>query len=67
MKVSKKMANNELKYQHNLTFNSDETKEVYLIGSNSVNYFYVVKGEINVRISPVGAIKTLEFKNPRNR
>ena len=67
MKVSKKMANNELKYQHNLTFNSDETKEVYLIGSNSVNYFYVVKGEMNVRISPVGAIKTLEFKNPKNK
>lgn len=67
MKVSKKIANRELKYQHNLTFNSDETKEVYLIGSNSVNYFYVVNGEANVRISPVGSIKTLEFKNPKNK
>ena len=63
MKVSKKISTNELKYDYAITFNSNETKEVYLIGSNSANFFYVEKGNKNVRISPVGAIKTIILIN----
>ncbi|PDS26256.1 hypothetical protein [Flavobacterium branchiophilum] len=59
IKVSKKISKNELKYDNEITFNSNETKQVYLIGSNSANYFYVEKGNNNVQISPVGAIKTI--------
>ena len=65
-KVSEKISNNHLKYDHKLTFNTNETKEVYLIGSNSTNYFYVEKGNKNVKISPVGAIKTIELTNIKN-
>lgn len=61
--ISEKIANNNLKYQNKLTFNTNEIKEVYLIGSNSSNYFYVEKGNKNVQISPIGAIKSLEIIN----
>lgn len=62
-KVSQKIAKNDLKYDHILTHNSNEPKEIYLIGSNSANYFYVEKGNKNVKISPVVSIKSLEFSN----
>lgn len=60
-KVSDKIANNNLKYKHLITFSTDETKLIYLIGSNSSNLFYIEKGNKNVKISPVGAIKSIEF------
>jgi hypothetical protein len=63
IKVSNKISKNELNYNYAITFNTNETKEIYLIGSNSSNYFYVEKGNLNVRISPVGAIKTIILLN----
>jgi hypothetical protein len=62
-KVANKISNNELKYDYAMTFGNDETKEIYLIGSNSSNYFYVEKGSENVKISPTGAIKSIEITN----
>lgn len=59
--VSKKISNNEMKYDYALTFNTNEEKVVYLIGSNSANYFYVEKGSGNVRISPTTAIRLLNL------
>ena len=65
-KVAKKISNNELTYNYKMTFGDDQAKEIYLIGSNSSNYFYVEKGNKNVKISPVGSIKSLEItKNKR--
>jgi len=61
MKVSKRIATTNLEYTYKLTYNSDESKEIYLIGSNSANYFYVVKGNKNVQISPVGTVKIIEL------
>jgi hypothetical protein len=67
VKVSKKILKNKLEYTNKITFNSGETKDIYLIGSNSVNYFYTEKGNKNVIISPVGAVKSLEIiKMKRN-
>ncbi|NTS40326.1 hypothetical protein HRG84_05360 [Flavisolibacter sp. BT320] len=60
-KVADRIAANKLKYNHVLTYNTDESKQVYLIGSNSSNFFYVEEGNSNVKISPVGAIKTIEL------
>lgn len=60
-KVASKISNNELKYDYAITFGDGQTKEIYLIGSNSSNYFYVEKGNKNVKISPVGAIKSVEI------
>lgn len=65
IKVSKKIKNGNLKYEYLITYNSDETKEIYLIGSNSVNYFYVTKENNNVKITPVGSIKIVEFNNKK--
>jgi hypothetical protein len=61
--VSEKIASGNLQYNYVLTYNTNETKVVYLIGSNSANYFYVEKGYNNVKISPISAIKTIEFLN----
>lgn len=64
--ISERLKKDDLKYEHLLTFNTNETKEVYLIGSNSANYFYAVKGSQNIRISPIGAIKVVEVKSKTN-
>lgn len=62
--ISQDINNNDLEYQHSLTYiYSDKTVKISLIGANSVNYFYVEKGENNVKISPVTAIKSLEKLN----
>ena len=60
-KVASKISKNELKYNYEVTFGDGQTKEIYLIGSNSSNYFYVEKGNKNVKISPVGSIKSIEI------
>lgn len=62
-KVASKISNNELKYGYEITFGDGQTKEIYLIGSNSAYYFYVEKGNNNVKIAPVGAIKSVEITN----
>lgn len=62
-KVASKISNNELKYGYEITFGDNQTKEIYLIGSNSSYYFYVEKGNKNVKIAPVGAIKSVEITN----
>ena len=60
-KVSGAINANKIKYNHSITFSSNKTKLVYLIGSNSANIFYVEKGNKNVKISPIGAVETIEF------
>lgn len=60
-KVADNIANDNLNYKYSITFISNETKEVFLIGSNSANYFYVEKGSKNVKISPTSSIKVVEF------
>jgi hypothetical protein len=62
-KVSDKIAKNNLSYNCKMTYNTGEIKTIYLIGSNSINYFYAEKGNKNIKISPVGSIKTLELLN----
>ena len=58
--VSENLKNGKIEYNHIITFNSSEQKEIYLLGTNSMNYFYVEKGNNNVKISQIGAIKSLE-------
>jgi hypothetical protein len=63
--LSKRIKNGNLKFEKYgqiLTFNSGEKKEIYLINTNSQYYFYVVKGEKNIEISPIGAIQSLNVK-----
>jgi hypothetical protein len=66
-KVSDKIARNNLSYNYKITYNTGESKAIYLIGSNSANYFYTEKGNKNIKISPVGAIKILELQNTETK
>ena len=47
------------KYGQTLTFNSGEKKEIYLVNTNSLYYFYVVKGQKTVEISPISTIQSI--------
>lgn len=59
--VSKKIKSDKLEYDYKLNYNSGESEDIFIIGSNSVYYFYVSKGNKSVKIAPVGTIKDLEM------
>ncbi|MGC4042017.1 MAG: hypothetical protein QM710_14830 [Flavobacterium sp.] len=59
--LSGKIKKDKLHYDQKLNFNTGETKEIYLIDNNSTYYFYIVKGNKNVQIAPIGAIKNIEL------
>ncbi len=62
-KVAEKIAAKNIKYESSIAYNSsNEVKEIYLIGSNSLNYFYMEKGNNNIKITPVSSVKMIEFK-----
>ena len=63
--IAERNENGSLKYTTNLTFNTNEKDEVYLIGSNSANVFYYSKDNKNVKISPVLSIKSIEILNKK--
>lgn len=57
---------NKLSYQDKLYFNTGDSKNVYLIDSNSAYYFYIPEGSHNIEIAPVGSVKFFEMiKNKR--
>ncbi|MDA3614666.1 hypothetical protein [Polluticaenibacter yanchengensis] len=64
-KVVKKMNNNTIEYNRIFYFDKEEKEEVYMIGVNSSYYFYLTKGNNNIKISPVGAIKMVELANEK--
>jgi len=59
--LKKKINDATLKYNNTLNYGGGETEQVYLIGVNSEYYFYLAKGNNNIKISPVGAIKSMEL------
>lgn len=63
--IAERNESGSLKYTTNLTFNTNEKDEVYLIGSNSANVFYYSKDNKNVKISPVLSIKSIEILNKK--
>lgn len=65
-KVSSRLADGTLKYNNVLVFNSGESNEIYLLGSNSMNYFYIENGSKNVQISPISSVKKVKFLNNNN-
>lgn len=64
-KVAKKIQNNDLSYDYKFNFESDKQEEVFLINSNSSYYFYITKGNKNLKIAPVGSIKTIEVTSSK--
>ncbi|TDE18405.1 hypothetical protein [Dyadobacter psychrotolerans] len=63
MKMVKKIKTNKLTYNHKISFDSDKTEEVCLFDNNSSYYFYLTKGNKNIKIAPVGSIKSVELIN----
>lgn len=63
--ISKNIKNNKIKYNYKLTYSTGESEQINLIGNNSLYYFYTAKGNKNIKITPLGAIKNIEFTNNR--
>ena len=63
--LSERIINNKLEYNQKLNFNSGEAEQIYLINTNSVYYFYLTKGNKNIKIAPIGAIKNIELANKK--
>ncbi len=59
--ISEKIKNNRLEFHDKINFNTGESENVYIIGSNSVYYFYLTKGTKTIKIAPVGTIKNIEL------
>lgn len=60
-KLKKKIDNQTLTYLHKISFDSDKVEEVHLFDNNSAYYFYLSKGNKNVKIAPIGSIKNIEL------
>lgn len=60
-KLSERIKTNKLKYEFKLTFNSGESEQIHLIGSNSLYHFYVTQGNNDIKIAPIGSIKNIEI------
>jgi hypothetical protein len=59
--LSNRIKNNKMKYDYRLNYNTGESEEISMIGSNSVYYFYLSKGNPSVKIAPVNSIKSIEL------
>lgn len=58
--TNEKIASNKLKYDHTINFNDAQSRQVSLLGTNSMYYFYIAKGQKNIDIAPIGSIKNVE-------
>jgi hypothetical protein len=59
--TSKKIKNDKIKCNYKLNYNSGESKEIYLINTNSLYYFYISKGSKTIEIAPLASIKNIEL------
>ncbi len=59
--VTNQIKNNKVSFNSKLNYNTGESENIYIIESNSLYFFYVLKGEKHVKIAPVNAIKSLEL------
>lgn len=62
---AKNIKSGKLDYNYKLNYNSGEAEDIYLVGSNSLYYFFVAKGNPAVKIAPIGAIKSIELTHNR--
>ncbi len=61
--TSSRIKNDKLKYDYKLNYNSGESEDVSILGSNSLYYIYMAKGNKSIKIAPVGTIKDIEMVN----
>lgn len=63
--TKKKLKENKLEYSYQMDFNEGESKNVFVIGNNSLYYFYFAKGDKKVKITPLATIKNIELVENR--
>lgn len=61
--LTRKIRENKLKYDYKLNYGDDNSDLVHLIGSNSMYYIYLAKGNKTIKIAPVSSIKSIELTN----
>lgn len=61
--TAKGIRNNKVHYNYKLNYNSGESEQVYLINTNTLYYFYTVKGSKIVKITPLASVKNIELTN----
>jgi hypothetical protein len=59
--ISEKIKNNKINYDYKLNYNDGKSENVYVVGSNTAYYFYLARGNKNIKIAPVNSIKNLEL------
>lgn len=59
--TSQRIAKGKLDYNYKLNFNDEGSEEVNLVGTNSLYYFYVAKGQNHIKIAPIGSVKNVEL------
>ncbi|WP_126653783.1 hypothetical protein [Chryseobacterium aureum] len=63
MGLTRKIRENTLTYNYRLNYGDDNSEQIYLIGSNSMYYIYLAKGNPIIKIAPLGSIKSIELTN----
>ncbi|WP_114820816.1 hypothetical protein [Chryseobacterium sp. KLBC 52] len=61
--LTRKIKENKLKYDYKLNYGDESFDQVHLIGSNSMYYIYLAKGNKTIKIAPIGSIKSIELTN----
>ena len=59
--AAERIKENNMKFKHSLTYSSGEKENIFLVGNNSLYYFYVPQGTQTIRITPVSAIKSVDI------
>jgi len=63
--IKKRIETQNLKYNYTITSETIGPTPIYMIDINSTYYFYVTKGDKNIKIAPVGKMNTLEIINKK--
>ncbi len=66
-KIKDKITKSDITFSHVLIFEDGDTKEIKMLGKNSLYVFYVTKGNEEISISPIdGNIKTIKKLKKQN-
>lgn len=55
-----RIKNNTAKYNSKLNYTTGESEQIFLLGCNSLYYFYIQQGTKTIKITPLASIKNIE-------
>jgi hypothetical protein len=64
--LSKRIKQNSLSANYRISSNSGKSEDIYIVELNSSYYFYLTKGNQNIKIAPIETINSLEVINNKN-